>query len=72
LGNIEAKSDGVAEVDISDKIISLTGEHSIIGRAIVVHAKEDDLGLGGASDSKTTGAAGARVACGIIGILNSK
>ena len=35
-------------------------------RAIVVHDKEDDLGAGGASDSLTTGAAGARLDCCII------
>lgn len=29
--------------------------HSIIGRACVVHADEDDLGKGGQSDSLTTG-----------------
>ena len=37
--------------------------NNIIGRSIVVHADEDDLGLGGVADSKTTGNAGARVAC---------
>jgi Cu-Zn family superoxide dismutase len=36
LGNIEADSNGVAKVDISDKLISLTGAHNIIGRTAVV------------------------------------
>lgn len=34
----------------------------------IVHADEDDLGRGGFPDSKTTGHAGARIACGVIGI----
>ena len=42
-------------------LIQLSGATSIIGRAIVVHADEDDLGKGGKEDSKTTGHAGARV-----------
>ena len=37
-----------------------------MGRAIVVHALEDDLGLGGDEESKKTGNAGARVGCGLI------
>ena len=37
------------------------------GRAAIVHADEDDLGLGSAEDSKTTGHSGARIACGIFG-----
>jgi len=42
----------------------------VIGRSIVVHEDEDDLGRGGHTDSKITGHAGARLACGIIGISN--
>ena len=37
------------------------------GRSLIVHADEDDLGLGGHNDSKTTGHSGARIACAIIG-----
>ena len=32
-----------------------------------VHADEDDLGQGGFEDSKTTGHAGGRLSCGVIG-----
>ncbi|KAG9134960.1 hypothetical protein Leryth_001239 [Lithospermum erythrorhizon] len=46
-------------------IIPLSGQHSILGRAVVVHADTDDLGRGGHELSKTTGNAGARVGCGI-------
>ena len=67
LGNITADSDGTAVVEITDSYVTLTGEYSVIGRAIVVHADEDDLGRGGFPDSKTTGHAGGRLACGVIG-----
>ncbi|KAK2979153.1 hypothetical protein RJ640_029311 [Escallonia rubra] len=36
--------DGVAEVSIKDMKIPLSGQHSILGRAVVVHADPDDLG----------------------------
>ena len=40
--------------------------NTIAGRAIVVHAGEDDLGLGGNPGSVASGNAGSRVACGVI------
>jgi superoxide dismutase, Cu-Zn family len=68
LGNIEADADGNVDATLTDSLISLKGAHSIIGRSIIVHADEDDLGKGGFPDSLTTGHAGARVACGVIGL----
>lgn len=66
LGNI-ISSNGVAQINIPhEKQVKLCGGYSSIGRAFVVHAKEDDLGRGGQPDSKTTGAAGARLGCGVI------
>ena len=41
----------------------LEGENSIVGRAVVLHAGQDDLGQGGDDGSLATGNAGSRVAC---------
>ncbi|XP_016486719.1 superoxide dismutase [Cu-Zn], chloroplastic [Nicotiana tabacum] len=68
LGNIVANADGVAEATIVDNQIPLTGPNSVIGRALVVHELEDDLGKGGHELSLTTGNAGGRLACGILGL----
>uniref|UniRef100_G9M4K5 Superoxide dismutase [Cu-Zn] n=1 Tax=Pogonatum inflexum TaxID=185755 RepID=G9M4K5_9BRYO len=71
LGNVIAGDDGVAKVSLKDCNIPLTGCDSIIGRAVVVHGDPDDLGKGGHELSKSTGNAGARIACGIIGLRAS-
>eukprot|EP00249_Psilotum_nudum_P007943 c20926_g1_i4 orf=169-636(+) len=68
LGNVVAAEDGTAEVSIVDIQIPLVGPNSIIGRAVVVHTDPDDLGKGGHELSKTTGNAGGRIACGVIGL----
>ena len=66
LGNIEANSKGVAEFKIKSKTIQLQGATSIVGRAVVVHEDEDDLGKGGDEESLKTGNAGNRAGCGVI------
>jgi len=68
LGNIIANADGVAEATIVDKQIPLTGPNAVVGRALVVHELEDDLGKGGHELSLTTGNAGGRLACGVVGL----
>ncbi|KAI3823798.1 hypothetical protein L1987_05240 [Smallanthus sonchifolius] len=68
LGNVTVGEDGTAKFTVVDKQIPLIGAQSIIGRAVVVHADADDLGKGGHELSKSTGNAGGRVACGIIGL----
>ncbi|XP_017470220.1 PREDICTED: superoxide dismutase [Cu-Zn] isoform X2 [Rhagoletis zephyria] len=71
LGNIEAPGNGPTKVEITDSQITLFGPNSIVGRTIVVHADPDDLGKGGHELSKSTGNAGARLGCGVIGISKS-
>lgn len=71
LGNIEADAGGVAKISITDKFISLNGVNNILGRTVVVHADVDDLGLGGHELSKTTGNAGGRLGCGVIGFASA-
>ena len=70
-GNIVGGSGNVAKFNFKDPLIKLTGSRSIIGRSVVVHEKEDDLGRGNAADSKKTGNAGGRIACGVIGFKKS-
>lgn len=67
LGNIQTDASGIAKGTKSDKLVSLFGENSILGRTVVVHAGTDDLGKGGHADSLKTGNAGGRPACGVIG-----
>ena len=62
LGNITADEKGVADLEWVDATMQLSGPHSVIGRAVIIHAKEDDL------KTQPTGNAGAREACGVIGI----
>jgi Cu-Zn family superoxide dismutase len=68
LGNIEANGEGVAHGRMVDDHIRLRGtKANIIGRGLIIHADPDDLGLGGEKDSLTTGHAGKRIACAVIG-----
>jgi Cu-Zn family superoxide dismutase len=63
---------GNANYKTSDDIIQLTGEYSIIGRSLIIHANRDDCGLGGNEESLKTGNAGKRIACAVIGIAKPR
>ena len=73
LGNIKPNKNGVCSITFNDKLVKLRGKYSVIGRSIVIHEKEDDLGRTDHKDSLTTGNSGKRIACGIIGYsMNNK
>ena len=79
LGNIIADNNGKVNMTIYDKYLSINGKYGILGRSVVIHDKEDDLGRGGIDknnnvideevhkESLKTGNAGKRIACGVIG-----
>jgi len=61
LGNLEADASGTAAYKAEIAGIGLgTGDDSIIGRAVIVHEKADDL------TTQPSGNSGARLACGLI------
>lgn len=70
LGNVNANSKGIVNTTIKDHLLKLRGKHSIIGRSVVIHADPDDLGKGNNSESLKTGNSGARIGCGVIGLIS--
>ncbi len=61
LGNVVVGEDGTAHHELTSDLITLgEGEHSVMGRAVILHQDADDL------TSQPTGAAGARIGCGVI------
>jgi Cu-Zn family superoxide dismutase len=61
LGELTPKADGSVVFVTTVAGASLQGAHSILGRAVVVHEMGNDM-------TKADGAAGKRLACGVIGI----
>lgn len=66
LGNLVFNNSGSARIDMKIRGVSIVkgASDSIIGRALVVHASQDDM------KTDPTGNAGGRVACGVIGNPN--
>ncbi len=59
-GNVEIGADGTGKFQAVEKGLTLKGgEHSVAGKAFILHEKEDDFG-------QPTGNAGGRIGCGII------
>ena len=65
LGNIKTNASGNCDITIRTDKFAVS---EILGRSIIIHEDEDDLGKGTFEDSKTTGHSGARIACAVIGI----
>ncbi len=63
LGNLEASPSGFAHYDRVDKVISLNGPDSIIGKSIMIHEDADDL------TTDPSGNSGKRIACGPITLV---
>jgi Cu-Zn family superoxide dismutase len=60
-GNLTAGKDGKATKTFTMKGVSLgDGANSIVGKALIIHEKKDDL------KTQPSGNAGARIACGVI------
>ena len=61
LGNIDIGEDGSGRLELTSDIITIAeGPNAVLGRGVILHEKADDL------VSQPTGAAGGRIACGVI------
>ena len=77
INNIIPDNTGKFKYNYYDELLTIKGDidQTILGRSIVIHADQDDLGLGGINPynhkvrkgSLTTGNAGNRISCAIIG-----
>jgi len=67
LGNLVANGAGVFTAALTAHLASV---NAIVGRTLVIHALQDDLGIGNSSDSHTVGHSGVRLACCNIHFLN--
>jgi len=72
LGNLSTNKKGEAKYTFYDDVIKLRGtKANIIGRGLIIHEDTDDCGEGEFPDSLTTGHAGNRIACAVIGYSKS-
>nr|ADO28257.1 Cu-Zn superoxide dismutase [Ictalurus furcatus] len=67
LGNIIADANGTLIFNTTNAGLIVL---EALGRALVIHSLQDDLGLGGNAGSLTTGNSGSRLTCGILAVQN--
>ena len=65
LGNLKTDVNGNCKISFNTNKFIVD---EILGRSIIIHEDEDDLGLGNFEDSKTTGHSGSRIVCALIGV----
>jgi len=68
LGNVTMDQNGNSKGHMTDRLVKLYGETSIIGRSVVVCEDADDLGKGNHASSRINGNSGAGLACGAISL----
>jgi Cu-Zn family superoxide dismutase len=68
LGNLEFDEKGNCKTTL---ITSKFTVQEVVGRSLIVHEDEDDLGLGDNEESKKTGNSGKRIACSILAYAES-
>lgn len=70
-GNFNPKEGKIKKYK-SNLTASLFGPYSVIGRSVVIHEKEDDMGRGNNKASLENGNSGKRLACCVIGTCTQK
>lgn len=61
LGNITIGEDGTGRLELTTDLLTVgAGANSVVGKAVILHEKADDL------VSQPTGAAGGRIGCGVV------
>jgi len=62
-GNMTVGADGKGKIDLTTKMLTVAdGPNSVVGRAIIIHASEDDM------KTQPTGNAGGRIGCGVFAL----
>lgn len=66
LGNLAVGEDSTAHYERVDAVLSLSGDPSIVGHAVIVHQGEDDY------TTQPTGNAGPVIGCGVIQLQDAE
>ena len=66
MGNVKTGADGKATHEVTIPHATLSGKNALLGRAVIIHGKTDDL------KSQPAGNAGPRIGSGVVGVAQVK